>query len=824
MVKENFNRGWSFSRSSGTSFENLIPGAGVSEIKVDLPHDASICTSRNPEEAGGSGNGYFREENYVYRKQFELDADDAEKIVTLEFEGVYQNAFVYVNHTFAGDHPYGYGNFYLDITKYLVFGQTNEIKVVVKNGVPSGRWYTGGGIFRDVSLMVSDRIHLIPDGIHLSTVDAENDLAVIQAESVLCNQGFGVKDARLRIELLDAEGKLAATDEVPVTMTEQDRKAQRQRLYVDNPHLWSDDTPYLYTYRATVLVDGEVKDTETGTFGIRKLQLDPRHGLRVNGKVVKLRGGCLHHDNGIIGTAEFAHAEEVRVRNLKKAGYNAIRSSHYPMSRRLLDACDRYGMYVMDEFSDVWTSSKVAFDYAVHMPEWWEMDVTNMVNKDFNHPSVILYSIGNEIPETGNKLDVQWGRKIADRIRTLDSTRYTTNSMNLMLSVMNDLPKLLAAKKKETDAPDMAGGEINEMMTSIGDQMALITASDFAGDATEEASGEVDITGLNYAAQRYEKDGTKYPNRILVGSETFPMDLDVNWDLVSRLPHVIGDFDWTAYDYLGEAGIGKISYGDSSGKGMGFYAGYPYKAAYCGDLNLLGDPRPTAFWRQTIWGVRHTPYIAVCPPAHFGEKVNKTQWAFTDAVRSWNWKGSENQPVRIEVYSDAETVELLINGNSVGIKRPGALEDGCGKKNMAVFETKYIPGSVEAIARNDGRETGRDILRTAGEKLHLEAYADREVIPADGSDIAYVELELQDQNGIRNPEEVKSVSVGVTGAGYLLGFGSADPQSEENYFDTTAKTFEGRLRAAVRAREKGEIHLTFSGEGMEDVSITIKAE
>ena len=824
MVKENFNRGWSFSRSSGTSFENLIPGTCTSEEKVDLPHDASICTSRNPEEADGSGNGYFREENYVYRKQFELDADDVEKIVTLEFEGVYQNAFVYVNNTFAGDHPYGYGNFYLDITKYLVFGQTNEIKVVVKNGVPSGRWYTGGGIFRDVNLMVADRIHLIPDGIHLSTVDAEHDLAVIQAESVLCNQGLGVKDTRLRIELLDAEGKLAATDEVPVTMTEQDRKVQRQRLYVDNPHLWSDNTPYLYTYRATILMDGEVKDTETGTFGIRRLQLDPWHGLRVNGKVMKLRGGCLHHDNGIIGTAEFAHAEEVRVRNLKKAGFNAIRSSHYPMSRRLLDACDRYGMYVMDEFSDVWTSSKVAFDYAAHMPEWWEMDVTNMVNKDFNHPSVILYSIGNEIPETGNRLDVQWGRKIADRIRTLDSTRYTTNSMNLLLSVMNDLPKLLAAKKKETGASNMAGGEINEMMTNIGAQMALITTSDFAGNATEEASGEVDITGLNYAAQRYEKDGTKYPNRILVGSETFPMDLDVNWDLVSRLPYVIGDFDWTAYDYLGEAGIGKISYGDPSGNGMSFYAGYPYKAAYCGDLNLLGDPRPTAFWRQTIWGVRHAPYIAVCPPEHFGEKVNKTQWAMTDAVRSWNWKGFENQPVRIEVYSDAESVELLINGNSAGIKRPGVLEDGCGKKNMAVFETKYIPGSVEAVARNDGRETGRDILRTAGEKLHLEAHADQEIIPADGSDIAYVELELQDQNGIRNPEEVKSVSVQVTGAGYLLGFGSADPKSEENYFDTTAKTFEGRLRAAVRAREKGEIHLTFSGDGMEDVSITVKAE
>lgn len=819
MIKINFNRDWVFSRSSGTSFEGLFPGPKKEE-HVDLPHDASIKTSRNAEERNGSGNGYFREENYVYKKCFDVPASETDLLFTIEFEGVYQNAFVYVNHAFAGKHPYGYGNFYLDITKFIVFGQENEIKVVVRNGVPSGRWYTGGGIFRDVNLMKCGRLHFVPDGIHLSSVDVEEDLAVVQADSILCYQGIGEKDARLRVELFDAEGELAASEESSLTLFEQDRKTQRQRLYVDFPHLWSDETPYLYTYRASVLADGEVKDTETGTFGIRKLQLDPRHGLRVNGRVVKLRGGCLHHDNGIIGTAEFAHAEEVRVRNLKKAGFNAIRSSHYPMSRHLLHACDRYGMYVMDEFSDVWTSAKVEFDYAVSMPDYWKTDVTNMVNKDFNHPCVIMYSIGNEIPETGNRIDVQWGRKIADLIRSLDGTRYTTNSMNLMLSVMNDLPKFLESQGIQADP---SAGEINEFMTDLGAQMAKITASDFAGNATREASDEVDITGMNYAAQRYEQDGRKYPNRILVGSETYPMDLDTNWALVKKLPYVIGDFDWTAYDYLGEAGIGKISYGDGQ-QGMSFYAGYPYKAAYCGDINLLGDARPSAYWRKIIWGLCDKPYIAVCPPEHFGEKQNKTQWAMTDAIRSWTWKGYEGKPIRIEVYSGAEEVELLLNGKSLGKKRPGAVEDGCGKKDIAIFETQYMPGVLEAIAETKGAETARDVLRTAGEALHIAAHADSATIPADGSDISYVELELVDQDGVRNPQENDSVTVAITGPGYLMGFGSADPASEENYFDTTAKFYEGRLRAAIRATGEGEIQLTFSSENAGDTTVTLRAQ
>ena len=828
MIKESFNRGWKFERSGGSAFAALM-GGGAEKETVDLPHDASIHEKRDPNEPNGSGNGFFHENNYVYSKEFVPSGEEKDKIWTLEFEGVYQNAYVYVNNAFAVRHPYGYGNFYVDITNYLEWDVTNTVKVVVKNGVPSGRWYTGGGIYRDVHLMKADRLHFAADGVRISVEELEEDLAVIRAESEVDFCGMRTEDAVLHMELLNDKGETVAEDELPFTIQEGERNTYRQRLFLHNPICWDAETPYLYHYRASIWTGEAIRDSEEGSFGVRKLCLDPVHGFRVNGKEVKLRGGCLHHDNGVIGTAEFSHAEEVRVKNLKAAGFNAIRSSHYPMSRKLLEACDRLGMYVMDEFSDVWTTTKVDFDYGMEMPDWWELDVANLVRKDYNHPCVILYSIGNEIPETGNRLDVQWGKKLADKIRRLDDTRFVTNSMNLMLSVMNDLPKQMAGQSAEGER----GSEINEMMTDLGALMAGIVTSDFVTEKTKEASGQVDVTGLNYAAQRYEMDHRLRPNRILVGSETYPMDLDTNWALVEKYPNIIGDFDWTAYDYLGEAGIGKISY--NAQKQMSFYAPYPCRAAYCGDLNLLGDARPVAFWRKTIWGLQGAPYIAVCPPEHHQDIVVKSQWAMTDAVRSWNWKGYEGKPVRIEVYSDAEEIELWVNGECIERQQVGngtedemiPRQDATGrflhKKNTAVFETVYRPGKLEAVAYRNGEETGRDLLRTADDHVEMKIFADRSQIPADGSDICYVELELADQEGIRNPGEVRSISVCAEGAGYILGFGSADPESEENFDGSVARTYEGRLRAAVRAKEKGTIKVTFRGEGMKEQTVSILA-
>lgn len=819
MKKQKFNQNWIFTIGSGSSLDALAGGNNTAK-QVTLPHDASIGRERNPEEPNGSGNGFFREESYVYTKTFSMNADDKDKNVYLEFEGVYQNAFVYVNNSFAGKCPYGYSNFYVDITKYLNYNEPNALKVVVKNGVPSGRWYTGGGIYRDVNLMIADRLHLVPDSVQLAAIEVEDDQAIIRAKSTIAYTGIGIREITLCTELMDAEGNVVAADEMSVTVEEHSEQEYQQKMYVPNPNRWDAENPYLYTYRTYIKENDSVIDEETGTFGIRKLQLDTKHGLRVNGKVVKLRGGCIHHDNGIIGTAEFTHSAEARVKKLKETGFNAIRSAHYPMSRKLLEACDKYGMYVMDEYSDVWVSTKVEFDYSTQMTEWWEHDIENLVKKDYNHPCVIMYSIGNEIPEAGNKFDVQWGKKLADKLRSLDDTRYTTNSLNLLLAIMNDLPKLMAqnaaaqaAANTEKDQPQ----EINSMMNNLGAMMAQFMASDFAAEKVKEACAQVDITGYNYAAARYEIDGKLFPNRILVGSETNPPDLDKNWELVEKLPYVIGDFDWTAWDYIGETGIGKINYTDQ--QSMGFYALYPCKIAYCGDINILGNRRPISYWRELIWGLRKAPYIAVQLPQHYGEPQSTTQWSMSDAVRSWNWNGYEGKPVKVEVYAAADEVELLINGQSVERKKVGET-----KKYITIFDTTYHAGKVEVIAYSDGKECGRDEILTASDEVVIAAKADRTQIPADGSDIAYIDICMQDASGILNPNADKAVSISLDGPGEIMGYGSADPESEENYYDTVAKAYEGKLRAAVRGTgETGKIVVTLSADGLESVKVDVEA-
>ncbi|MCM1124475.1 MAG: DUF4982 domain-containing protein [Eubacterium sp.] len=826
MKKVKFNNNWIFHEGGGSSLAALVGGAETTK-EVTLPHDASIERERNPQEPNGSGNGYFREETIHYTKEFSLDAEDADKNIWLEFEGVYQNAYVYINNAFAGKCPYGYSNFYIDATKYVHFEKKNDIKVVVKNGVPSGRWYTGGGIYRDVNLMIADRMHLVPDGAHLAAVDVEEDQAAVRVESTIEYTGTGIRDIILHTQILDTDGAVVAEDSMSITVEEHSKNTYRQKVYVDNPKLWDVDTPYLYHYRICVEEADKVLDEEEGTFGIRKLQLDTKHGLRINGKVVNLRGGCIHHDNGVTGTAEFAHAAEFRVKKLKEAGYNAIRSSHYPMSRRLLEACDRLGMLVMDEFADVWTSTKVDYDYAIHMAEWWEHDVTNLINKDYNHPCVIMYSIGNEIPETGNKFDVQWGKKLADKVRSLDDSRYVTNSLNLMLSIMDRIGELAAAAAQQGDgaAQEAQGAgveigentEINSMMSNFGDMMNMLISSDIAGKATEEAFAQVDIAGYNYATCRYVQDGETYPNRIIVGSETYPRDLAMNWELIEKYPYLIGDFSWTAWDYLGEAGIGKITYGDP--QGMGFYAPYPEKAAYCGDMNLIGDRRPVSYWREIIWGLRKAPYLSVQPPKHHDDPHNMTNWSMTDAVRSWNWSGYEGKPATVEVYTDAEEAELFVNGKSVERKKVGETQ-----KDIALFETVYEPGMIEVVVYCDGKETGRDKIMTAKDEVKIAACADMAQIPADASDIGYVEISMLDADGVLNPEADKAVTVSIEGPGVILGFGSADPASEENYFDQTAKAFEGRLRAAVRGTgETGTITVLLQAEGCEDVKVQIEA-
>lgn len=822
MKKTDFNDGWVFKEGGGCILEILSSGE-PKEKAVTLPHDASIERDRLKNAVHLSGTGFYEPVNCHYVKEFFMEEQDQDSVVWLEFEGVYQNAFVYVNNSFVGKCFYGYSNFYLDITQFLHFGKNNRITVVVKNGVASGRWYTGSGIYRKVNLMIADRMHFLPDQVQFSTACLEDDLAVVEAKVTLEYRGCGTKCVQLKITVLDEQGNTVAENRAPVTMMEHTKETVKQRIYISDPMPWDPNHPTLYRYRAELAENGQVLDADEGTFGIRTLAVDPKHGLRLNGKHIKLRGGCIHHDHGILGAATFYAAEERRIKKLKEAGYNCIRSAHHPASRELLHACDRVGMLVVDEFSDVWTVPKVDFDYGMHMTDCWEEDVERMVNTAFNHPSVIIYSVGNEIPETGSGLDSSWGKKIADKIRSMDPGRFTLNSVNLTLSVLDRLAEFaqrVADGREEINMEfelPQEKAEINEFMNNQSELSEMLKTSRFAGEATEEAFSHVDIAGYNYGACRYEKDGTVYPNRVILGSETFSCDLDKNWELVEKLDYLIGDICWTAWDYLGEAGIGRGWYGESDGGG--FYAAYPWRAGYCGDFGLTGDRRPVSYWKEIIWGLRRNPYIIVHNPVHYNEEYHTTEWGFTNAIHSWNWSGQEGMPVHVEVYSPGEETELLVNGKTVG-----RIKTGQNKKAIALFDTIYFPGRIEAVAYSDGKETGRQVLETAEAQVELSVSTERVQLAADGQDIGFIEVSLRDSAGRLNREIKKNIHVTVEGCGVLQGMGSADPVSEESFCGDRAKTYEGKLLIAVRTRQRpGKIKVTVETEGCKRQEIVFES-
>jgi beta-galactosidase len=571
--------------------------------------------------------------------------------------------------------------------------------------------------------------------------------------------------------------------------------------------LWNVDTPYLYTCRSKVMDGNNVLDDETNNFGILSFSLDAEEGLRINGEVVKLRGACIHHDNGVIGTATIERAEERRVEILKEAGFNAIRSAHHPMSKAMLNACDRLGMLVMDEAFDIWTQNKSNYDYALNFPAWWEQDIQAMVDKDFNHPSVIMYSIGNEIPETGSANGASWGRKLAEKIRSLDCNRYVINSINGMVSVMSQLQKL---------TQNSMTGDINSLMANIDEVMKPIQSSEIVTNSTAESFAVVDIAGYNYADNRYVTDKELFPNRIICGSETFPKDIANNWKLVKENGHVIGDFTWTGWDYLGEVGIGKMEYEETS-NGEGMFGSFPWTAAYCGDIDIIGNRRPVSYYREIVFGLRKQPYIAVQRPKHYGKKPISTPWSWSDSISSWSWERYEGSPVKVEVYSDADEVELLVNGNVVGKAGTGGAH-----AFKAEFDTVYIPGEIVAVAYTDGKETGRYSLISAASQVNLQVEVDRVKIEADDDDLAFVKISLVDEKGILKPLADRKVSVKVEGAGILQGLGSGNPKTEENYFDSTHTTFDGQALAVVRPTANGIINVIVEAEGCITQSVKIE--
>jgi beta-galactosidase len=807
MMRQAFNDGWTVA-VRGSLFERHSKTKGKA---VSLPHDAMLSAGRSGE--GNPHLGYFHEGTWEYSKTFEVPEDWASRRVTLEFEGVYRDAMVFVNGAFAGQWANGYSTFYMPIDAFLFYGGTNEIKVEVQVHEDS-RWYSGAGIYRPVNLLLGELVHIAPNGVRVSTPEVDNDFAVVAAATEVVNAGPNTRTVDTVLEVKDSDGQIVATDAKQLTLLAGERTTLRHRSYLPTPALWSTETPNLYTASVRLVSPDGHGDEATTSFGVRTVSVDPFRGLRINGEPVKLRGANLHHDHGILGAAEFDHAAERRVKTLKAAGFNAIRSAAKPASRAILDACDRVGMLVVDETWDMWHMSKTEDDYSRRFAQWWERDIDALIRKDFNHPSVVIYSIGSEIIEAGTPHGARWSRLISERIRTQDDSRFITNAINGMMVPWVEPAGSAVATPEEAPSSNEEGTDDNQTDDSFNFVLAQVFESVIGqpsvGERLSESAGTLDIFGLNYGDVRYELDKADYPNRVVLGTETFPSRIAHNWKLVLANDHVIGDFTWVGWDYLGEPGVGRPKY---PGEEPGFTAPFPGLTGYCADIDLNGQRLPVSFYREVVFGLAKGPYLTVQRPEHRDHPWRPDAWSWSDTVASWTWDVPAGSFVTAEAYSDADEIVFLVNGTEAARAKVGE-----ELPYLATAEVPYHSGTIEAVAYKDGTETGRHALNSAGALARVGVTPDKDQLRGDLQDIVYVDITLCDGDGRINPLNDVKIDVEVQGPAVLQGLGSARPVTEESFLETSCTTYQGRALAVLRYSDTAG-----SDRTADSVSITVRA-
>ena len=806
MIEQKWNDNWKF----WVDKDSFALVWDIPEIARDitLPHDAMIEKPAHADSLNGGNTGFRDGDIYTYVKMLHAPEEYKEKTVTLKFEGVYMNAFVYVNGQLAAKSPFGYTTFYAPLNDFLKYGEDNEIRVQVRAGaMTNSRWYSGAGIYRDVYLLESGLTHIVPEGVQVKTENADDAYATLRVATELENKTAVPQDLVIETVIKDNEENVVAKECTSATIFAGENRTLKQRILVENPKLWSAENPKLYTFETKVYENTEAKellDEAVDTFGIRTLAVDAKRGFRVNGKTVNLRGGCIHHDSGLLGAATYEDAQYRQILKMKEAGFNAIRMSHHPMAPAMLRACDEIGMYVMDETFDMWNRLKSNYDYGLYFQEWWEKDVTAMVRKDYNHPSVVLYSVGNEIPEIGTDKGAQICQEISDKIRSLDDTRYTLASINGVFAAGDAVDQIVADVAANLSAEGKIDGNVNDFMSLLDAHMDEIVVHDAISKRLEKACAGIDVAGYNYMTARYEKDGETYPNRVIVGSETYPPEIARNWDLVERLPHVIGDFTWTGWDYIGEAGVGIPAYKWGEG---GFGAGFPAQLAYPGDFDITGFRRPASYYREAVFGLSKKPYITVQNPTHYGEFLIKTPWVISDSTANWNWNGMEGKPAIVEVYAQGDEVELFLNETSLG-KKPAGKEVGF----RTLFETTYEPGILTAISYENGHEIGRNELVTAGRERTLCVEKEEYVgLKNAKQELVYVQVEMRDQNGVLVADDNQKITLSVDGEVEVLGFGSGNPKPNYNFNEGVTELFGGRAQIIVKKPE-GKATLTVTAE------------
>jgi beta-galactosidase len=811
MRRSSLHEGWECRPRTNLFAE--MQGGGAEWVAVTLPHDVMIGTERSAE--AGPANAYFPGGSWEYRRTLSRTDDQQGQPVVLDFEGVYRDAVVLVNGVVAARWPYGYSRVAVPIDHLLRPGD-NELKVEASAHEDS-RWYSGAGIHRDVWLLEAGPVHLSADGLFVRTPTVDDDGAVVTVDAVVVNRTTATTRRLLRVELLDGSGTVVAADVAPVTAFPGAAVPLRRRLFVAEPRRWSLEDPHLHTCRATLLDDEDVVDEDATTFGIRAIAVDAHRGFRLNGEPVLLRGACVHHDNGVLGAAAIGRADERRVERLKAAGFNAIRSAHNPMSRAMLDACDRLGVLVMDETFDMWNQPKSDDDYARRFPDWWERDVEAMVRNARNHPSVVLYSVGNEIPDGSTATGLQVARALAEEVRSLDDSRFVTQAVTGILVGGSELFDELRANMAAPAAADDEAG-VNTIATTLGEIMQQLVLSPVVDAKTTEAFAHLDVAGYNYMESRYAVDAELHPERVVVGTETHPPAIADGWAKVLALPSVIGDFTWTGWDYLGEAGIGRT---DHSGEGASgaFHGEFPWRFAWCGDIDITGHRRPQSYLREIVFGLRADPYLTVLRAEHQRRpNAHSSPWSYPDVVSSWSWPGHEGEVLEVEVLAAADEVELLLDGTSLG-RQPAGADHGF----RAAFEVTYQPGELEAVAWTAGEVTGRTSLRSASDEVRLQVEVDGVELAVGSHDLAYVEVTLVDEAGTPHVTADRRIEVTVDGPGVLQGVGSAAPSSDEPFTGAGCTTFDGRALAVVRPTGPGTITATITATGCDPVAVSLDA-
>lgn len=746
--------------------------------RVTLPHDWSVETSFSRESEGGKPTGHVRGGTGWYLKSFELEPWQIGKRLNLYFEGVYMEAEVWINGQRITYHPYGYTSFFCDISRMCKSaGERNYLAVKVVNRGKNSRWYSGSGIYRHVWLEVTGQVHLEKWGTFITSSEITPERALVTVSAEIANRSEEPSESDLKIEITDKSGVIVGSaSEVIQTDTGEVKRVSRV-FEVRNPLLWSVDSPDLYSASVSLTSGKELSDRIIIPFGIRSISFSAEKGFLLNGKQLKLKGGCVHHDNGLLGSAAIDRAEEKKVELLKSNGFNAVRCSHNPPSEEFLDACDRLGILVIDEAFDQWQKPKNPEDYHRFFDEWHVRDILSMVLRDRNHPSVIMWSIGNEIQERADSAGIAIAEELKSIIKRNDPSRPVTAA-------------------------------ICEFWDNRGK-----TWKD-----TETAFAPLEVCGYNYQWKNYENDHKLFPERIMNGTESTATERAMNWDLVEKNPYIIGDFIWTAIDYLGESGIGNTQYISRKAEGGNFLMEWPWFNAWCGDIDITGNKKPQCAIRDILWGNSKIEMLVHAPvPDGMVEKVSF--WGWPDELASWNWKGNEGKLMDVRVFTRYPSVRLYLNGSLVGEEKTSA---DPAEKYTARFKVGYEPGILKAVGLEAGVEKEITEIVTAGDLAVIELTADRTKIEASVNDLSYIQVTLRDKEGNLVQDQDLQLNLSVSGPGTVAAAGNAAPDDMKSFRSMNPATFRGKALVIVRpSGEQGTIVLNVSANGLPGKNIQV---